>query len=60
MRVIIQIDRYRRIILYEQKRLDLKIYIKGVGWVLDNDAEIPDHVIQGYLDKCRDLASKPL
>lgn len=48
--VIIQVDDSRRIIVYKEGGLDLECYVADIGWVLDNDADIADHVLESYLE----------
>lgn len=48
--VILQIDDSRRIKVHKEGGLDLEILVPGIGWVLDNDADIPNHVLESYLE----------
>lgn len=48
--IVIQVDNDRRIKVYKEGGLDLEFHIPGIGWVVDNDADIPGHVINSYLE----------
>lgn len=51
MEILINVDKNRRIRVYPEGGLDLECWIGGIGWVLDNEADIPDHVIASYLQE---------
>jgi hypothetical protein len=55
MKIIIKIDKYRRIAINSQSGLDIEAYVDGIGWVLDNEADIPDHVISGYIKQAKSI-----
>lgn len=58
MTIVINVDRYRRIRVYKEGGLDLEAYVNGIGWVLHNDADIPDHVINSHVIKAREVLNK--
>ena len=41
MKIILEIDKFRRPVVNDQSGLDLESYVDGIGWVLDNDADVP-------------------
>jgi hypothetical protein len=49
--VTIRIDGNRRIKVYPEGGFDLEAFVDGPGWVLDTDADVPDSVIEVYLDR---------
>ena len=58
MEIILHIDKYRRIRVYKEGGLDLEAFIPGIEWILDNDADIPDHVIDSYVIQARGILDK--
>ncbi len=48
-RIIVDLERGRRAILYPEGGMDLECHVKGFGWCLDNDAEVPDAVVLAHL-----------
>jgi len=47
--VVVNVDCFRRLVLNPQGGMDLECYVEGIGWCLDNDAVVPDGVIEGHL-----------
>lgn len=47
--VVINVYGDRRIVITQTGGYDLEALVDGIGWVLDNDADIPDHVIEAHL-----------
>jgi len=58
MEITLNVDKYRRIRIYREGGLDLEAFIPGIGWILDNDADIPDHVIDSYVVQARGILDK--
>jgi hypothetical protein len=58
MKIILKIDKYRRIVINDIGGFDLEAHVDGIGWVLDNDADVSDHVIRSYLEQAKDILSK--
>ncbi len=58
MYVTIDISLNQRIIVYPEGGLDLEAYVPIIGWVNDNNADIPDHVVQSYINRAREILSK--
>lgn len=63
MKIILKVDDDRRVVINKHGGLDLETKVNGIGWVLDNEADIPDHIVNGYvyqakmiLDKVKTLA----
>ncbi len=48
--LLVNVDAYRRIRLYPEGGLQLEAKVDGIGWILDNDAEVSDSVIGAYLE----------
>lgn len=49
MRVAITVDAGRRMVVNEMGGFDLEALVPGIGWVLDNDADVADSVLEGHL-----------
>ncbi len=47
-RVVVNVDQGRRLVVNPEGGLDLEAFVKGIGWVLDNEA----HVDNGDLAAC--------
>ena len=60
MEVIINVDKYRRIRVNNQSGWDLEAYVKGIGWVLDNDADVSDHILNSHISTAITLLNKAL
>lgn len=58
MQILLRIDDIRRIRVYKEGGLDLETHVKGIGWVLDNEADIADHVIDSYIFEARKILDK--
>jgi hypothetical protein len=41
-RIVINVDQKRRIVLHPEGGMDLEAFVEGPGWVLDNDAHVPE------------------
>jgi hypothetical protein len=54
-RVTINVDFDRRIQLYPEGGMDLECYVKGPGWVVDNDAEVSDSDLGDVLIQARNI-----
>ena len=58
MKIILKVDKFRRLIINDQSGLDLESYVDGIGWVLDNDADVPDHVIRAHIEAAKGILEK--
>jgi hypothetical protein len=50
-KVIIQVNRDMRIVVYPQGGLDIESHVDGPGWILANDALITDAEVSIVLSK---------
>ena len=63
MKITLKVDDDRRVVINKHGGLDIETKVDGIGWILDNEADIPDHVVDSYvcqakmiLDKVKTLA----
>lgn len=55
-RIVIDLNFGRRVILYPEGGMDLEAEVPGVGWVLDNDAYVPEPDLAGVLVAAAEVA----
>lgn len=53
-RVVVVVDGNRRVVAYPGGGLHLEAFVAGVGWVLDDQAEVSDSVLLPLLEAARD------
>ncbi len=57
IRLEIHIHNGRRVVLYPEGGLELHVWVEGPGWVLDNDAEVPDYLLADLCMQAKRLAA---
>lgn len=58
MKIILKVDEDRRVVINKHGGLDLEAKVDGIGWVLDNEADIPDHVVDSYVHQAKMILDK--
>ena len=56
-RITISVDHGRRVVLYPQGGWNLEAHVEGIGWVLDNDADVADELLADLLLQARNITA---
>lgn len=54
--IIINVDHKRRVVIDPEGGYDLEAWVKGIGWVIDNDAHCPDDMLSDLFEQTGKIA----